>query len=180
MIPFQNSWTQTMLLTVEDCSSHIILKICQLTLLSFCFSLAFSSSSSRYVRTPILQSITQHGLLKSLKRSWSWRYWAEVEIYFNFLSNTSWNTSLHSSSSPCTRPLNSGTYGRITSFMSSLKQISSLALSFLRTVPGSEPALKLPWWPANCTQGYLCLFLQVWKNGVHWTMFRSLRHPITD
>jgi hypothetical protein len=33
-----------------------------------------------------------------------------------------------------------------------------------------------PWWPASWTHGYLC-FLYVWKNGVHWTIFRSFRQP---
>ena len=36
--------------------------------------------------------------------------------------------------------------------------------------------VHLPWWPASWTHGYLC-FLYVWKNGVHWTIFRSFRQP---
>lgn len=47
-------------------------------------------------------------------------------------------------------------------------------------MPGSRPALKLPWCPASCTHGYFCLFLCVWKNGVHWTMLRSFLQPMTD
>lgn len=56
------------------------------------------------------------------------------------------------------------------------KQSSSFGQSFLRTVPWSGPALKLPWWPASCTHGYRC-FLYVWKNGVHCTIFRNFLHP---
>lgn len=44
-----------------------------LTFLNLGFSLALASSSSRYVLTPILQSIT-HGEVKSPNKSSSWRY----------------------------------------------------------------------------------------------------------
>lgn len=45
----------------------------QLTFLNLGFSLAFDNSSSKYVLTPILQSIT-HGWLKSLNKSCSCKY----------------------------------------------------------------------------------------------------------
>ena len=37
--------------------------------------------------------------------------------------------------------------------------------------------LSLPWWPASCTQGYLC-FLNCWMNGDQCTMLRIFRHEL--
>lgn len=68
----------------------------------------------------------------------------------------------------------------MTSCISSLKLVSSFGVSFFKTIPGSSPALKFPWWPASWTQGYLCLFLWVWKKGVHCTILRSFLQPIID
>lgn len=106
------------------CSSSLgaSLSICiifsYMSLRNFGFSFAFDSSSSRQVRTPILQSIT-HGSLKSLNKSCNCKYTANEpeknidmsKLSFQYIERY----HLHSPSSLVTWPLYSGTYGRRTS-----------------------------------------------------------------